>query len=89
MTERGLFQSSWYRIEPDWIDYNNHFNMGYYTVLFDRASDEAYAELGFGPAYMACTGHTTYAAEFHVTYLRELKLGDQVRTAFRIIDFDE
>lgn len=84
-----LFQSSWYDIEAEWIDYNNHFNMGYYTVLFDRAADEAYAALGFGPDYKSRTGYTTYAAEFHVTYLRELKLGDRVRMQFRIIDFDE
>lgn len=84
-----MFQSSLFEIRPEWIDYNNHFNMGYYAVLFDLAADEAYADLGFGPDYKTHSGHTTYSAEFHICYLRELKLGDQVRANFRIIDFDE
>ncbi len=80
--------SSLLEIEPAWIDHNNHLNMGYYTVLFDRAADEAFETLGFGPAYIAATNHTTFSAEFHVRYLRELKLGDRVRSSFRILDHD-
>lgn len=76
-------------IDPAWIDFNNHMNMGYYTVLFDRAADPVFAELGFGPDYVASRGLTTYAAEFHLRYLRELKLGDRVRASFRILAYDE
>ncbi len=89
MTEPAPLMSSFHTVEADWIDYNQHMNMGYYTVLFDRAADEAYAEIGFGPEYRAASGCTTYAAEFHVRYLRELKLGDRVQAAFRILDHDE
>ena len=89
MTEPAPFLSSFQTVEADWIDYNEHMNMGYYTVLFDRAADEAYAEIGFGPDYRAASGCTTYTAEFHVRYLRELKLGDRVQGAFRILDHDE
>ncbi|WP_299849575.1 thioesterase family protein [uncultured Roseovarius sp.] len=81
--------SSLQQIEPGWIDYNNHLNMGYYTVIFDRAADEAFATLGFGPTYIAAQNHTTFSAEFHVRYLRELKRGDRVRSSFRILDHDE
>lgn len=81
--------SSLLEIEPDWIDFNDHLNMGYYTVLFDRAADEAFACLGFGPDYVAARNHTTFSAEFHTRYLRELKLGDRVRASFRLIDHDE
>jgi len=89
MSDPAFFMSSLHAIEPDWIDYNNHPNMGYYTVLFDRGADEAYAVLGFGPNYAKERGLTTYTAEFHIRYLRELKLGDKVRIAFRIVDHDE
>lgn len=81
--------SSLQEIEKDWIDYNNHLNMGFYTVLFDRAVDEVYEAFGFGPAYIAARNCTTFSAEFHVRYLREIKLGDRVRVAFRLVDFDE
>ncbi|MEL7258814.1 MAG: thioesterase family protein [Pseudomonadota bacterium] len=89
MSDPTPFMSTLHTIEPDWIDYNNHLNMGYYTVLFDRGADEAYAALGFGPDYAEERGLTTYTAEFHIRYLRELKLGDKVRIAFRIVDHDE
>ena len=89
MTDPVPLMSSLHAVEADWIDYNQHMNMGYYTVLFDRTADEAYAEIGFGPDYRAASGCTTYAAEFHVRYLRELKLGDRVRASFRILDHDE
>ena len=89
MSKPTPFLSSYHAVEPGWIDYNDHMNMGYYVVLFDRAADEAYEDLGFGPEYRAATGCSTFAAEFHICYLRELKLGDRVRSAFRIIDHDE
>ncbi|MEO1284815.1 MAG: thioesterase family protein, partial [Pseudomonadota bacterium] len=72
MTHPDLFMSDFFDIETDWIDYNNHLNMGYYPVLFDRASDQAFSEFGFGPDYVAQTNHTTFSAEFHVRYLKEV-----------------
>ena len=82
----GLFRSSTMVVKPDWIDFNGHLNMAYYNVLFDQAVDEAYAHLGFGPAYQK-SGCTTYVAEFHVCYLRELHAGDRVNVSFQLIDF--
>jgi acyl-CoA thioester hydrolase len=76
-------------IEPDWIDYNGHLNMAYYSVLFDRSADDAYELLGMGPNYARERRHTTYSAEFHICYLRELHLDHRVRCRFQLIDFDE
>jgi acyl-CoA thioester hydrolase len=61
--------------------------MAYYNVLFDNAVDELYPDIGFGPDYQK-TGCTTYIAEFHVCYLRELHAGDRVNVTFQLIDFD-
>ena len=88
MSESGPFMSAFLDIEADWIDYNDHLNMGYYTVLFDRAADELWARIGFGPDYVAATNYTTFSAEFHVRYLREVKLGDSVRCTIWVIDHD-
>jgi acyl-CoA thioester hydrolase len=84
----GPFLSAPQRVEDGWIDYNGHMNMGYYTVLFDRAADEAFEELGLGPAYKAARNHTTFTGEFHVRYIRELKPGDRVASTFHLIDHD-
>jgi len=81
--------SAFHSVEPGWIDFNGHMNMGYYTVLFDRCADEAFAEMGFGPDYIAARNHTTFTAEFHTRYLREVKLGDRLRSTFHLLDHDE
>ena len=88
MSQTGPFVSSFLEIEAGWIDYNNHLNMGYYPVLFDRAADELWARIGFGPNYVAASNHTTFSAEFHVRYLREVKLGDKLYSTIWIIDHD-
>src|SRR5580693_8140081 len=83
------FVSSVMRVEPAWIDYNGHLNMAYYNVLFDRAVDEVYELLGLGLDYLKTRRHSTFTAEVHVRYLRELKEGDPVRVSFQLLDYDE
>ncbi|MFK7743408.1 MAG: thioesterase family protein [Roseobacter sp.] len=82
------FWSSKMTVRPEWLDYNGHMNMAYYSVVFDEAADEIYPDIGFGPDYQK-TGFTTYTAEFHITYLRELHLGDVLRVSLQLVDFDE
>ncbi|PSL21906.1 thioesterase family protein [Shimia abyssi] len=80
------FLSSSLPVEADWIDYNGHLNMAYYNVLFDRGVDQVWERFGFGPDYRAATGCTTFSAEFHVCYLREIHLGDAVTASFHLLD---
>ncbi|MEM9576023.1 MAG: thioesterase family protein [Pseudomonadota bacterium] len=82
------FRSSVRTVRPEWIDYNGHMNMAYYAVLFDEAGDEIYPFIGFGPDYQR-TGFTTYTAEFHICYLRELHLNDKVTVTLQLLGFDE
>jgi len=82
------FVSSVMRVEDGWIDYNGHLNMAYYNVLFDRAVDEAYELIGCGLAYLERTRHSTFTAEVHVRYLRELHAGDPVRVTFQLLGYD-
>src|SRR5215475_68179 len=82
------FVSSVMSVEPAWIDYNGHLNMAYYNVLFDRCVDEAYELIGCGLAYLEQTRHSTFTAEVHVRYLRELHEGDPVRATFHLLDYD-
>jgi len=82
------FRSSVMTVKPEWIDYNGHLNMAYYNVLFDEAADQVYPQLGFGPDYHAATGNTTYTAEFHLTYIRELHVNDPVTVTFQLVDHD-
>src|SRR6476469_4113147 len=82
------FVSSVMRVEPGWIDYNGHLNMAYYNVLFDRAGDEAFELLGCGAGYAKAHGLSTFTAEAHVRYLREVRSGEPVRVTFQLFDYD-
>ena len=81
-------KSAPYSIEDQWIDYNGHFNMAYYHVLFDRDSDVGLALIGLGPAYVAQTGNSYFTLEAHISYLRELHPQDEVQITIQILDFD-
>jgi acyl-CoA thioester hydrolase len=83
------FLSSVMRIEPQWIDYNGHLNMAYYNVMFDRAIDELWLVLGIGPAYKKARNNSTFTAECHVRYLREIHLGDPVQISVYLLAADE
>jgi acyl-CoA thioester hydrolase len=83
------FVSSVHAIEDQWIDYNGHFNMAYYNVLFDRAGDEAFEVIGLGANYVKKTNCSFFTLEAHVTYLRELHADDSVRVEIQFLDHDE
>ncbi len=83
------FVSSVMRVEPQWIDYNGHLNMAYYHVLFDRATDEVFSLVGLNPDYVATRQASSFAAECHILYKRELKIDDPVRVTAQLIAFDE
>lgn len=83
------FVSHAMNIEKDWIDYNGHLNMAYYNVLFDRGTDAAFVVLGLDPGYVRERRLTSYTAEIHVCYVREIHLTDQVVISFQLLDSDD
>ena len=76
-------------IEPQWIDGNGHLNMAYYNVMFDRAMDGFVAEMGFGWDYIKERNLSTFTAECHVRYVREIHLEDPVQVSVFLIAADE
>ena len=83
------FVSSVMQIEPQWIDYNGHLNMAYYNVMMDRAIDELWLQLGIGPTYKKERHGSTFTAECHVRYLREIHLGDPVQVTVHLLGTHE
>jgi acyl-CoA thioester hydrolase len=75
-------------VQPDWIDYNGHMNVAYYILAFDKATDVLLDQFGLGEAYRRATNHSIYVLEAHVTYERELRLGDPLAIATQLIDVD-
>jgi acyl-CoA thioester hydrolase len=75
-------------VKPEWIDYNGHMNLAYYTVLFDYATDLLFDELGLGLDYRRDRQLGTFVAETHNLYERELLVGAGVRVATQIVAAD-
>jgi acyl-CoA thioester hydrolase len=83
------FRSAPVTIEPEWLDGNGHLNMAYYLVVSERGLDQAWSAMGIGWEYARETGLSTFAAEVHMRYLREL-LGDtQAVVTFQVLEVDE
>ncbi|HKA40710.1 MAG TPA: thioesterase family protein [Burkholderiales bacterium] len=74
---------------PAYIDPNGHMNIGYYSVLFDKALDLPFEMLGLGSASIEQTGRSSFALESHVTYQREVREDDTLDFTFQLLDFDE
>lgn len=80
--------SSVMEVVPEWIDYNGHMNMAFYSALFDRAGDEFYEIIGLGADYAKTRRMTSYTGEVKIRYLQELHLEQKVRVRSWIIDHD-
>ena len=74
----------------EWIDYNGHMNVAYYTLAFDRAIDFFLEEtLKIGPTFVKHANQGPYSLQANYHYLQELKQGDRFRSKILIIDADK
>ena len=85
---RAPFETDRLFVRPDWIDYNGHMNVAYYIKAFDEAFDELYVVMGIDGEAIRRTGISTFTAEMHITYQREVKEGDRLRITTQLVDFD-
>lgn len=76
------------RVRPDWIDHNQHMNMGYYVVVFDLATDEFLSWAGLDRAHRRTAAVTTFCLEAHVTYHQEVRAGDPLRFTTQLLGYD-
>ena len=82
------FQRYEFEVRREWIDGNGHMNMGYYTVMFDLATDELWAALGVGFDYKRERGFGTFAVESHIIYDNEMLLGEGGVVHSRVLGCD-
>lgn len=75
-------------VEPEWVDYNGHFNVAYYHMAFDRATDVFLNLLGLGEDFVRSERGSMFALEDHITYKRELRLGEPFRITLQLLDVD-
>lgn len=75
-------------VRSEWIDHNQHMNMGYYLVVFDLATDEFLSWVGLDAAHRKTCAVTTFCLEAHVTYHREVRGGDPLRFTTLLLAHD-
>ncbi len=73
---------------PEWVDHNGHMNVAYYVMVFDNACEALNNAIGIDDAYRAA-GRSTFAVEHHITYLREVHEGAELRCVTRLADHDD
>jgi acyl-CoA thioester hydrolase len=75
-------------VRPEWIDHNQHMNMGYYLVVFDFATDEWFRYIGLDQPHRETHDVTTFCLEAHVTYHREARAGDPLKFTTWLLEYD-
>jgi len=77
------------KIIKDWIDYNNHMNVSYYLLIFDKyGADVLNDTFKMGEYSAKTTGKSTMIVESNITYNQELKEGDEVNVNLLYFDHD-
>ena len=88
MTESQLF-TVYSAVQPEWIDYNGHMNMGYYLVAFDEVGTDSYLDfLGIGREHHATENRSTFTLASNIDYLKEVFANEPLRFTTRLLDFD-
>ena len=72
----------------EWVDANRHMNDGYYAVAFGEASWRVQDHLGLHAEYRERTGGTLYSVEAHLTWDRELSLGQRLHIESLVLGVD-
>ena len=73
----------------EWIDYNGHMNVAYYTLAFDKALDFFFEDvLNIGPSFVEKNKEGPFALKASYNYFSELLEGESFFVNISILDFD-
>tara|TARA_A100001011_G_C13972193_1_gene699704 strand:+ start:185 stop:682 length:498 start_codon:yes stop_codon:yes gene_type:complete len=85
-----LFQSKVQNVNKEWIDYNGHMNVAYYTLAFDKALDDFLEKiLEIGPTFVEKEKQGPYSLQANYHYLDELRLLDKFFSKIYLVDSDK
>ena len=78
------------KVIKDWIDYNDHMNVSYYLLMFDKyGADSLNNIFKMGEHSAKTTKKSTMIVESHITYDQELQLDDEVDINCVYFDHDK
>ena len=77
------------KIINEWTDYNNHMNLSYYILVFDKAAEKILSKFKMGEEAALKTKRSTMVVETHTTYNNEVKEGDDVEVFLSYFNHDK
>ena len=78
------------KVIKDWIDYNDHMNVSYYLLIFDKYGADTLNNIFKMGEYSARTNKkSTMIVESYITYNQELQLNDEVDINLVYFDHDK
>ncbi len=75
-------------VKREWIDDNGHLNAGYYFVVFDLSVTDFLAFAGLDRTHRDEQHVTTFSVEGHITFEREMRLGDPIEIRTQLLGWD-
>ena len=73
----------------EWIDYNGHMNVAYYTLAFDKALDFFFEDvLNIGPSFVEKNKEGPFALKASYNYFSELLESESFFVDISVLDFD-
>ena len=77
------------KIIKEWVDYNNHLNMAYYILIFDKACEVLLEKFKMGAESAKIEKKSTMVVETNTKYISEVKEGNEVDTMLTFFDHDK
>ena len=77
------------KIINEWTDYNNHMNLPFYILVFDRAAEKILSQFKMGEEAAKKEKRSTMVVETHTTYNNEVKEGDDVEVFLSYFNHDK
>ena len=78
------------KVLSEWIDYNGHMNVVFYTLAFDSSLDFFLEEiLGIGETHAIKKKQGPFVLQAHYHYLNEMGLNDEFNVRLLVVDCDK
>ena len=77
------------KILKEWTDYNNHMNLSYYILVFDKGAEVILSKFKMGEHAAKTEKKSTMVVETHTTYNNEVKEGEEVDVFISNFDHDK
>ena len=89
VTFKTPFRTKNQTVLAEWIDYNGHMNVAYYTLAFDKALDFFFEDvLCIGPSFVKKNNEGPFALKASYNYFSELLENESFFVDISIYDFD-